>query len=292
MTGLTALLQAAQSADAGVRQQAEAQLTQLQTQNYAELLQGLSVELADPNKPVDARRLAGLILKNTLDAKEEARKVRPGPQPRCCCRLGPAPIAGGPHPAPTAPAAAAAARLTAGGARPAVGVRGCGHEEAGQAEPAGHAGHAGAPLPGPAVGRAHGSVGNRQPAASPQPHPRRRAALGSQGDAGHTAALVIAKVAAVEVPLQQWPELIGSLLGNMAATPSTKELRQSTLEALGYCCEVGAAAGCGGLHRACLGRWTGRGRQHRRCSSGRANARPAPRPAVASFAVLAGAGQP
>lgn len=58
-----------------------------------------------------------------------------------------------------------------------------------------------------------------------------------QGDAGHTAALVIAKVAAVELPRKEWPELIQALLANMAAAPSTKELRQSTLEALGYICE-------------------------------------------------------
>lgn len=73
--GLTSLLVAAQSPDANVRTQAEQQLTALQTSNYAELLVGLSAELADPSKPVDARRLAGLILKNTLDAKDEARKV-------------------------------------------------------------------------------------------------------------------------------------------------------------------------------------------------------------------------
>jgi importin subunit beta-1 len=58
-----------------------------------------------------------------------------------------------------------------------------------------------------------------------------------QGDAGHTAALVIAKVAAIEVPRKQWPELIEALLANMGATPSSRELRQSTLEALGYTCE-------------------------------------------------------
>lgn len=59
----------------------------------------------------------------------------------------------------------------------------------------------------------------------------------AQGDAGHTAALVIAKVAAVEVPRSEWPELIQALLANMGAQPSTRELRQSTLEALGYTCE-------------------------------------------------------
>jgi importin subunit beta-1 len=76
MEGLTALLQAAQSADAAVRQQAEATLTGLQQTQYSNVLVGLSAELADPSKPLDSRRLAGLILKNSLDAKEESRKVR------------------------------------------------------------------------------------------------------------------------------------------------------------------------------------------------------------------------
>ena len=57
-----------------------------------------------------------------------------------------------------------------------------------------------------------------------------------QGDAGHTAALVIAKVAAVELPRQGWPELIPCLLANVAPGGS-KTLRQSTLESLGYVCE-------------------------------------------------------
>jgi hypothetical protein len=74
---LTELLQAAQSPDATVRNQAEQALNTLQATQYAELCAGLSAELADASKPVDARRLAGLILKNMLDAKEEARKVGP-----------------------------------------------------------------------------------------------------------------------------------------------------------------------------------------------------------------------
>lgn len=79
---LTQLLQAAQSADAGVRTQAEQQLAALQAQNFSELLVSLSAELADGGKPVDARRLAGLILKNSLDAKEAARKAS-GRPPAC-----------------------------------------------------------------------------------------------------------------------------------------------------------------------------------------------------------------
>lgn len=82
---LTALLQAAQSADASVRTQAEQTLSTLQQQQYGDLCVGLSAELADASKPVDARRLAGLILKNTLDAKEDARKVRSVGKRRALC---------------------------------------------------------------------------------------------------------------------------------------------------------------------------------------------------------------
>ncbi|KAI3428693.1 hypothetical protein D9Q98_007516 [Chlorella vulgaris] len=157
---LTALLQAAQSADASVRTQAEQTLSTLQQQQYGDLCVGLSAELADASKPVDARRLAGLILKNTLDAKEDARKT-----------------------------ALVQQWLAA-------------------------------------------DEGMRK-----QVKLNLLATLGTQGDAGHTAALVIAKVAAIEVPRKQWPELIEALLANMGATPSSRELRQSTLEALGYTCE-------------------------------------------------------
>ena len=55
--------------------------------------------------------------------------------------------------------------------------------------------------------------------------------------AGHTAALDIAKVAAIELPTGQWPDLIQSLLDNMEAETAKSALRQSTLEALGYICE-------------------------------------------------------
>ena len=56
---------------------------------------------------------------------------------------------------------------------------------------------------------------------------------------GHTAALVVARVAGIDVPRAEWPELISSLLANMApsAAPPNSSLRQATLEALGYTCE-------------------------------------------------------
>lgn len=53
----------------------------------------------------------------------------------------------------------------------------------------------------------------------------------------HTAALVVAKVAAIEIPKGQWPELISTLLSNMNVQPPNPGLRTSTMEALGYVCE-------------------------------------------------------
>lgn len=61
--------------------------------------------------------------------------------------------------------------------------------------------------------------------------------------ARHTAALVIAKVAAIELPQKQWQDLISTLLSNMAATPLSSGRQQATLQALGYICEeMGALA--------------------------------------------------
>ena len=53
----------------------------------------------------------------------------------------------------------------------------------------------------------------------------------------HTAAQVIAKFAAAEIPLKQWPELIPRLQMNVSEQTSSIELKQATLETLGYVCE-------------------------------------------------------
>lgn len=55
--------------------------------------------------------------------------------------------------------------------------------------------------------------------------------------ARHTAALVVAKVAAIELPRGEWRELIATLLANMSTTPPNSGLQQATLQALGYVCE-------------------------------------------------------
>lgn len=53
--------------------------------------------------------------------------------------------------------------------------------------------------------------------------------------ARHTAAIVIAKVGAIELPQKGWPELVSTLLSNMGQ--SNNNLKQATLQALGYVCE-------------------------------------------------------
>ena len=74
--GLTSVLQSAQSPDATLRGQAEQHLQQLRENNHAQFVASLTEELCEESKPIDTRRLAGLILKNELDARDEARKVR------------------------------------------------------------------------------------------------------------------------------------------------------------------------------------------------------------------------
>lgn len=53
---------------------------------------------------------------------------------------------------------------------------------------------------------------------------------------GHTVAQVIAKIAAIEIPHNEWPELIDALLDNMRSTHGA--LKRASLQALGYLCEA------------------------------------------------------
>lgn len=157
---VTQVLLNAQSADANTRRIAEESLKQFQEQSFPVFLLSLSAELTNHEKPVDSRRLAGLILKNSLDAKEAARKNE-------------------------------------------FVDRWVGLEEA----------------------------------LKNQVKVNVLSALGSP--VRDTAAQVVAKIASIELPRQQWPGLVAGLLGNMGspAQPQPAELRQGTLEALGYVCE-------------------------------------------------------
>ena len=65
---VTEILGRAQDQDALQRNQAEQQLQQLQQQNVAVYLLSLATELANDGKPEHTRQMAGLLMKNALDA--------------------------------------------------------------------------------------------------------------------------------------------------------------------------------------------------------------------------------
>ncbi|KAL7136183.1 hypothetical protein ABFS83_10G012500 [Erythranthe nasuta] len=158
---ITQYLLSAQSPDAKVRNDAETALGQFQNQNLPGFLLSLSFELSNDGKPTESRTLAGLILKNTLDAKEAARKDLLVQQ------------------------------------WIAVDV--------------------------PFKSQIKNSLLNT---------------LGSSiREASHTASQVVAKIASIEVPRKEWPELVGLLLANMTKPDSPASLKQATLESLGYVCE-------------------------------------------------------
>ena len=126
-------------------------------------LVSLALELANQEKPIESRKLAGLVLKNALDAKEQVRKAE------------------------------YIARWI-----------------------------------------------SLDVAVKSQIKSALLTTLGSVvQDARHTAAQVIAKIAAIEVPNNQWPELVSSLLANMGSQTQAQpaHLKESTLEAIGYVCE-------------------------------------------------------
>ena len=141
------------------RAEAEAWLKQLEAQSLQTYLHVLSSELTNEEKPSDSRQMAGITLKNTLDAKDAA----------------------------TQEALAARWRALEGGVK-------------------------------------------AQVKATLLP------ALGSKiADVRMTVARVIAKMAVIELPHGEWPEIISILLKNIqSADPG---VRASTLKAMGYMCE-------------------------------------------------------
>ncbi|KAL3138275.1 hypothetical protein ABBQ32_006093 [Trebouxia sp. C0010 RCD-2024] len=156
---LTPVLQHAQSADSSLRTQAELQLQAYQQQDYAGYLVALVSELANDAKPPETRQIAGLLLKNMLDATDAALKEG--------------------MLAKWAGVDSIIKTKVKANLLPVLGV---------QAAPA-----------------------------------------------RHTAAIVVAKIAAIELPQHAWPELISTLLSNMGQ--ANNSLKQATLQALGYVCE-------------------------------------------------------
>nr|XP_043629854.1 importin subunit beta-1-like [Erigeron canadensis] len=156
---VTQILLNAQSVDGSLRKHAEESLKHFQEANLAGFLLSLSGELASEEKPVDSRKLAGLVLKNALDAKEQHRKFE----------------------------------LVQKWLSLDVGVK------------------------------AQIKACLLQTLSSPV------------YEARSTASQVIAKVAGIELPQKQWPELIVSLLSNIHQV--AVHVKQATLETLGYMCE-------------------------------------------------------
>jgi importin subunit beta-1 len=156
---VTQFLLNAQSVDGATRNHAEESLKQIQEQNLSTFLLSLSAELANNNKAIESRRLAGLILKNALDAKELYRKND------------------------------LAQRW----------------------------------LSLDLATKTQIKTSLLQTLSSPV------------SDARSTASQVVAKVAGIELPHKQWPELIGSLLSNIHQVET--HVKQATLETLGYICE-------------------------------------------------------
>ena len=63
------------------------------------------------------------------------------------------------------------------------------------------------------------------------------ATLGTEERHHHSAAQCIAYMAAVELQMNAWPELIPTLLSNVTSPQSTEQLKEASLEAIGYICE-------------------------------------------------------
>lgn len=161
LVDVTQFLVNAQALDASVRTAAEEQLKLFQEQNLPGFLASLAAELANNAKPADSRRLAGLILKNTLDAKEDVRKRE------------------------------LHARWLTLDPQLKQGVRDS------------------------VLSTLHSDI----------------------PDVRHTAAMVTAKISAIDLVRKEWPTLIQTLLGYIGAQPPVTGTRQATLEAMGYVCE-------------------------------------------------------
>ncbi|KAJ4970934.1 hypothetical protein NE237_004033 [Protea cynaroides] len=158
---ITQFLLSAQSPDANIRSEAEGNLRQFQEQNLPAFFLSLSVELSNDGKPPESRRLAGIVLKNSLDAKEAPRKEQLVQQ------------------------------WVAMDASVKLQIKDL-------------------------LLRTLGS---------------------SVSEARHTSSQVIAKIASIEIPRKEWPELIAALLNNMTQQDRPATLKQATLETLGYVCE-------------------------------------------------------
>ena len=61
--------------------------------------------------------------------------------------------------------------------------------------------------------------------------------LGTESSHPSNAAQCIAAIAQIELPLNQWPELVLQLVHNCTAAPIPDPLKEASIEALGYIVE-------------------------------------------------------
>ena len=162
MADVTQILVNTQNPDQHVRSQAEQQLEQAKEANFSLYLSSLARELANESKQSEVRRLAGLILKNSIDSR--SYQTKKSLQQKWLAQVDQ---------------------------------------------------------------NQRNEIKSMifQTLSSPVQEIR------------HTAAQVVAKFAAAEIPAKQWPELIPQLQLNVSGAQSSTELKQATLETLGYVCE-------------------------------------------------------
>jgi importin subunit beta-1 len=72
---LESVLQQALQPDVTARQSAELTVKQLENQKYPTFVASLCAEFATEAKPQETRRLAGLLLKNSLTSKDSTLQV-------------------------------------------------------------------------------------------------------------------------------------------------------------------------------------------------------------------------
>lgn len=155
---LSQVLLQAQSSDIQTRQTAERVLTEAE-KDFRTYLGMLSIELSEESRPQLTRRLAGLLMKNALNARDNAKRVQ----------------------------------LESKWVQ----------------------------LDEDTKGVIKGNI--VKTLASPDSFARR------------TAAQVVSKIACIELPKNQWPQLMGGLLQSMNS--SDNNLKEATLTCLGYICE-------------------------------------------------------
>lgn len=63
-------------------------------------------------------------------------------------------------------------------------------------------------------------------------------ALGTEQNRPSSAAQCVAYIALTEIPVGQWPNLIERLVANVTTPGATDMTKESTLEAIGYICQV------------------------------------------------------